>query len=170
MPIPADLYKRLHRYRWLLALALGVFVADQVSKWIIAATLPYNTPDHVTVIPGFFFIVHIGNPGAAWGLFAGMSMWLAVLAVGTLAMIYLFRRHLELRRTAMQVSFGLLCGGIVGNLVDRLIHGHVIDFLLFTFGRLGDWPAFNIADSAICVGVGLYIVQSFRSSKEERTA
>lgn len=155
---------RIYRYRWLLILAVVVFGLDQVTKAWIDATLPFETyygPDRITVIPSFFHLVHVGNPGAAWGMFADQARWLAVLAVGTLIAIYFFRHHLELRRTITQVCFGLLCGGIVGNLVDRIAHGHVIDFLLFTFGSY-DFPAFNIADSAICVGVALYLYQSFR--------
>jgi len=155
---------RVFSYRWLLLLALVVFALDQATKIWIDRTLPFETyfePDRITILPGFFHLVHVGNTGAAWGLFAGKTLWLALLAVVTLASIYLFRHQLELRHPLTQISFGLLCGGIFGNLVDRLIHGHVIDFLLFTFGNW-DFPAFNLADSAICVGVGVYLIQSFR--------
>jgi signal peptidase II len=161
---PLNVLTRLRRYRVLFLWALVVFVLDQVTKAWIDATLPFNTyfePGRITVVPAFFHLVHVGNTGAAWGLFEGKSLWLAILALVTLVSIFLFRRQLELGRPIVQVIFGLLCGGIVGNLVDRLIHGHVIDFLLFTFGAF-DWPAFNLADSAICVGVGLYLVHSFR--------
>ena len=80
------------------------------------------------IIAGFFYIAHVGNRGAAWGLFPGYGLWLGLLAVGALVAIYLFRNELGLRRKCMQVSFGLLCGGILGNLLDRMLHGHVIDF------------------------------------------
>lgn len=163
MPL-AEASKRLFNYRWLLLVAGLIFAGDQVTKAWINSTLPFDSyfaPERITIIPGFFHLVHVGNTGAAWGLFAGKSLWLAVLAVATLTAIFVFRRELELSRTTVQVSFGLLCGGIVGNLVDRLVHGHVIDFLLFVFGRY-EWPAFNLADSGICVGVGLYLLQSFR--------
>lgn len=155
---------RAYHYRWLLLLAVVVFTLDQVTKVWVNHTIPFETyfgPDRITVIPGFFHLVHVGNTGAAWGMFAGKTVWLAALAIVTLAGIYLFRHHLELRRLVTQVCFGLLCGGIFGNLVDRLAHGHVIDFLLFTFGSW-DFPAFNVADSAICVGVAIYLYQSFR--------
>jgi signal peptidase II len=164
---PSELLARALRYRWLAGLAVSVFVLDQAAKAGIDATLPFNTyfePGRITLIPSFFHLVHVGNTGAAWGMFAGKSLWLAALAVVTLGAIYRFRRQLELSRTIVQVAFGLLCGGIVGNLVDRLVHGHVIDFLLFTFGSF-DWPAFNMADSAICAGVGLYLLQSFREPR-----
>lgn len=167
MPDPTatvpSLRARVGAYRWLLGLALGVFVLDQVSKAWINATLQVDNPyDNIPIIPGFFQLVHVSNTGAAWSLFANKSQWLAALAVVTLAAIFVFRRHLELNRPTVQVSFGLLCGGIVGNLVDRLQHGHVIDFLLFRFGSY-DFPVFNFADTAICIGVGLYLIHSFRT-------
>ncbi len=156
---------RILRYRALHLWAVAVFGADQITKIWIYSTLPFETyhePGRITIVPGFFHLVHVGNTGAAWGIFAGKSLWLAALAAFTLLAIYLFRRHLELDRPIVQVIFGMLCGGIVGNFVDRLLHGHVVDFLLFTFGSF-HWPAFNIADSAICIGVGLYLIHSFRT-------
>ena len=155
---------RLYRYRWLIGLAIGVLVIDQLTKAWISAVLPYETMypyGSITVIPGFFHLVNIGNTGAAWGMFEGRSFWLAVLALATLAAIVHFRRQLELNRPIVQVCFGLLCGGIVGNFIDRLSYGYVVDFLLFHIGRY-HWPVFNLADTAICVGVGLYLVHSFR--------
>jgi signal peptidase II len=161
---PRSYRARIGAYRWLLTLAVAVFAIDQVSKTWIDATLPFETVDPygITIIPGFFELVHVGNTGAAWSLFRDKSIWLAVLAAITLVAIYVFRHQLELRRPSVQVSFGLLCGGIVGNLVDRLLHGHVIDFLLFHFGS-AKFPVFNFADTAICIGVGLYLIHSFRA-------
>jgi signal peptidase II len=161
---PRSLGARVGVYRWFFLIAVLIFTGDQVSKMWIHKTLPFNSyypPDAIAIVPGFFNIVHVGNTGAAWGLFAGKSFWLALLAVVTLLAIFIFRRHLALERPLVQVSFGLLCGGIVGNLVDRILHGHVIDFLDFHFGSFV-WPAFNLADAAICIGVGLYILHSFR--------
>jgi signal peptidase II len=94
-------------------------------------------------------------------MFAGRSILLACLAVGTLVAIYFWRHSLGLRDRVSQISFGLLCGGIVGNLVDRLVHKHVIDFIDLHFGSY-IYPTFNIADSGICVGVILYLWQSLR--------
>jgi signal peptidase II len=166
---PAPLGARIRAYRWLLTLALGVFLVDQVTKAVIDATLPFETIHpygSITVVPGFFHLVHVGNTGAAWSLFTGKSLWLAALAIATLAAIFIFRRHLELSRPLVQVSFGLLCGGIIGNLIDRIWHGHVIDFLLFQFGSY-EFPVFNIADTAICTGVGLYLIHSFRAPQHQ---
>ena len=177
MPTPAGtpaLWRaRMGAYGWLLALAAGVYVLDQLAKIWVTHTLPYETIHpygSITVIPGFFHFVHVGNTGAAWSMFTGKSLWLAALAVVTLAAIFIFRRHLELKRTSVQVSFGLLCGGIVGNLTDRILPPHhVIDFLLFQFGAY-EFPVFNIADTAICVGVGLYLINSFRAPPQDEAA
>jgi|SRR5882724_9060871 len=159
--------QRLGNYRILLWLALLVFVGDQLSKAWIVSRLPYN-PLHVhdgvqdiVVIPGFFYLIHVGNTGAAWSLFTGRSVLLAILAIATLGAIFLWRRALGLQARVVQVCFGLLCGGIVGNLLDRLVHGHVIDFLDFHFGSYV-YPTFNIADSGICVGVITYLLWSLR--------
>jgi len=162
---PTARLERIFAYRWLLWLGLAVFVLDQVTKFLIVMTLQtgtYGPPHHIEIIPGFFNLVHVGNTGAAWSLFAGKSTILAVLALSTLAAIFLWRRSLGLRLLPVQISFGLLCGGIIGNLVDRLVYGHVIDFLDLHFGSY-IYPTFNVADSGICVGVGIYLWYSFKN-------
>jgi signal peptidase II len=94
-------------------------------------------------------------------MLSGRSVLLALLAAATLCAIFLWRRALGLRDRVAQISFGLLCGGIIGNLLDRLRHGYVVDFLDLHFGSYV-YPTFNIADSGICVGVGLYLIYSLR--------
>ena len=154
-------------YRWLLVLALGVFVLDQVTKFLIVVNLStgtYGPPHHIEIIRGFFNLVHVGNTGAAWSLFTGKSTTLAVLALTTLVAIFFWRRSLGLRLLPVQISFGLLCGGIVGNLTDRLRHGHVIDFVDLHFGSYV-YPTFNVADSGICIGVILYLWQTVKAPR-----
>jgi signal peptidase II len=159
--------ERFLAYRVLLGLAVGVFLLDQLTKLWIAEHVPYN-PFHVhgdgqdiVVIPGFFYLIHVGNTGAAWSMFTGRSFLLAALAAGTLVAIFFWRRALGLHDRLTQVCFGLLCGGIVGNLVDRLHYQHVVDFLDLHFGTY-IYPTFNVADSGICVGVILYLLHSLR--------
>jgi len=154
---------------WRLYLtALIVFLADLITKIWVLNTIPEGTysPPWKEVIPGFFNLVHIGNPGAAFGVFPGYSWLLAILAILALAAIYRFRRDLELFRSGVQLIFGLIIGGILGNFLDRITHGHVIDFidihLPFSLPFIGTrFPAFNIADSGISVGVFLYFIYSF---------
>jgi signal peptidase II len=170
---PIALVERINNYRLLFIASSIVFVLDQITKAWIFKNLPldsYFYPDSIQVIEDFFYIVHIGNEGAAWGMLSGYSGWLALFAVLALFGIYKIRHTLELNRRVMQLSFGLLIGGIIGNLVDRLIHGHVIDFLDFHFPfsipwimPTGRYPSFNIADSGIVVGVLIYMAVSFLS-------
>jgi signal peptidase II len=155
---------RLAAYRRLWVLASIVFVLDQATKLWIAARLPYGSYGpgaRIELVPDFFHLVHVGNTGAAWSMFAGASLWLALLAAGTLVAVFIWRRELGLRSPAAQSGFGLLCGGIVGNLVDRVAHGHVIDFLDFHFGDY-IYPTFNVADMGICIGVFWYVLWSLR--------
>lgn len=165
--------RRLRAYRLLWFVALAVLALDQATKFTIVACVPFN-PLHshglghdIEVIRGFFYIIHVGNTGAAWSMFAGRSVVLACLAAGTLLAIYLWRHSLGLRDQLTQISFGLLCGGIVGNLVDRIVHQHVIDFIDLHFGTY-IYPTFNVADSGICVGVILYLWHSLRVPEESK--
>jgi signal peptidase II len=159
---------RLLKYRRLLIISAVVLAADQATKAWIAAHLPFNTFGEdggaITVVRRFFYIVHVGNTGAAWSMFSGRSILLAALAAATLVAIFLGRRALGLAAAPMQACFGLICGGIAGNLVDRIARGHVVDFLDFHFGTY-IYPTFNVADSAIFVGVALYIILSIRAPR-----
>jgi len=160
---PKSSFDRALAYRWLWAVALGAFLADQLTKVWINSRLPLGSygPAGIVIFPGFFNLVHVGNTGAAWSMFTGRSTLLALLALLTLAAIFHWRRQLGLRQTVAQLCFGLLCGGTVGNLLDRVVHGHVIDFLDFHFGSY-IYPTFNVADAAICVGVFGYLLWSLR--------
>lgn len=146
------------------AIALAVLLFDQFTKQIILATLRYG--DERLVIPGFFKIVHWGNTGAAWSLFHGNNTLLTLVALAALVALVCFRRHFGKHLLPGQFALGLIFGGIVGNLVDRLVHDHVIDFLYFYMARADGgergFPAFNVADSAICVGVGLTFLLTWR--------
>jgi len=145
---------------------VAVLVADQASKaWILkhveAGT--YFEPEPIPVIKGFFYFVNVSNSGAAWGMFSQHTTILAALGFVALAGIFFFRRQLELRKPLLQYTFGLLCGGIIGNLIDRQLYGRVVDFLDFHLPGYR-YPAFNVADSGITVGVILYLLYSCRDS------
>lgn len=161
-PAPLPRLQRILAYKWFHICALSVFVLDQATKFLIhnSARLPfesYGPGRHIEVIPGFFNIVHVGNTGAAWSILSGRSTLLAMFAIVVLLFIFLSRKTLGLRQPAAQVAFGLLCGGIAGNLVDRIVHKHVIDFLDFHFGSYA-YPAFNVADIGIVSGVAIYLI------------
>lgn len=145
-------------------IALIVLALDQLTKWAVLQYLDYA--QEKVVIPGFFKFVHWGNTGAAWSLFRDNNVLLAVIAFVALIVLFLTRHHFDLRSRLGQFALGLICGGIAGNLTDRLAVGHVIDFIYFYLQRRsGDevgFPAFNVADSAICIGVGLIFLINWR--------
>jgi signal peptidase II len=163
-PAALSRWRRLQAYQVFWCVAPLVLLLDQLSKLWLASRVPFGTygePGAIRVIRNFFYIVHVGNTGAAWSMFSGRSVLLAVLAAATLVAIFVWRKALGLRDRIGQICFGLLCGGITGNLVDRLQHGYVIDFIDLHFGSYV-YPTFNIADAGICIGVGLYLIHSLR--------
>ena len=156
-------------YRWLLGLSAIVLILDQATKLWVQARLPFGTygmPGAIPVIDDFFYLVHVGNTGAAWSMFSGRSLALAIFAGITLLAIFVWRRALALHLRSVQISFGLLCGGIAGNLFDRLRLDYVTDFLDFHV-RTWHFPSFNVADSAICVGVGIYVLGTLFAKSSE---
>src|SRR5689334_152165 len=106
-------------YRRVALIALSVVALDQLTKFIILQFLP-STLDEKSVIPGFFKLVHWENTGAAWSIFRGSNTKLAVVALIALVVLFFTRHHFDARTVLGQFAFGLICGGIVGNLIDRL--------------------------------------------------
>ena len=157
--------------RRIAAIALLVIALDQVTKQIVLRFLGYS--EEKVVLAGFFKFVHWGNTGAAWSLFRGNNMPLAVIALIALVVLFFSRHHFDSHTLLGQVAFGLIFGGIVGNLIDRLRVGHVIDFIYFYLQQRGGaevgFPAFNIADSAICIGVGLVFLITWKSERAPET-
>jgi signal peptidase II len=140
--------------------AIAIIAFDQLTKSLVARSLEF--PSERVWLEGFFKLVHWGNTGSAFSMFQGANGILALVSIAAIVILYLTRHHFDADTTTGQIALGLIFGGIVGNLLDRMIHGHVIDFIYFYVVRsdgteLG-FPAFNIADSAICVGVGLLFV------------
>jgi len=153
--------------RRVVVIAAAIAMADQLTKWL-AVTLLGQEESRV-VINGLFNLVNWRNPGAAWGIFQESNHLLAVISVLTVLALYVFRRSFQVHRPACGIALGLIAGGIVGNVIDRVRLGHVVDFLDFHIGAR-HWPAFNLADSAICIGVALYIIASWRAERQARTA
>jgi signal peptidase II len=154
--------------RRIFALALFILALDQFTKWIVLETLP-STFDEKSIIPGFFKFVHWGNTGAAWSLFRGNNGPLVFVALLALVGLFLTRHHFDSHTLSGQIAFGLIFGGIAGNLTDRLLPSRhaVVDFLYFYLQRRGggviDFPAFNVADTAICTGVGLIFLITWKN-------
>ena len=149
--------------------ATAVFVLDRVTKWIIETRLSFF--DQHKVIPGFFDIVRSQNRGVAFGIFNdSTSEWrTTLLIVAALAAVVLLTGMLWNARKLDRWSvwgFALILGGAAGNLFDRVVWGHVTDFLLLYVGSF-QWPTFNVADSAIVVGSGLLLLDILSSKKKQ---
>lgn len=148
-----------------------VFLIDQASKLYIVEYSGFTRGlyppfDGIEVLPGVFNLVYTVNYGAAWGMLQGFGWLLILLALLVLLLIAIFRRDLGLAHPPQQWAFGLICAGILGNTIDRLFRGHVVDFLDFHL-PMYRWPTFNFADSAIVLGTLLYLYLQFRPEKPE---
>jgi signal peptidase II len=147
--------------RFHFVIAFLVVVLDRATKWIVATHISLH--DGKQVIPGFFRIIHAENRGAAFGLFADSpSQWkiamLVLFSIVALVVVSALLWRNSHSMTTTGVGLALILGGALGNLWDRLMNGRVVDFLLFYIGQY-QWPAFNVADSAIVVGAGLLVIE-----------
>ena len=155
---------KLRWTRW-LAISMVVLLLDQVTKYAITASFQYN--ESKVILP-FFNLVLAYNTGAAFSFLAGASGWqreffIGVTVVISSVLLWMLKKNHSNRMLA--TALALVLGGAFGNLVDRVLHGHVVDFIqLHAMGYA--WPAFNVADSAICVGAALLIWDSFRKPVE----
>ncbi len=148
-----------NKYMKLTIIAIAVVCLDQISKAIILKTLPLY--QSVEVIPGFFNLTHIHNPGGAFGFLADQTSTLrhfvflivSLLAIG---LIFYFYKKTPQSHPWLASGFALIFGGAIGNIIDRLRLGEVVDFLDFYIGRW-HWPAFNVADSAVTIGIFIFI-------------
>ncbi len=141
-----------------IILALFIVVLDQLTKvWVREVFIYGGEP--LAVIPGFFNLVYVRNPGAAWGMLGGQQDVLILLSIIVLVMLSTFHRRVLNPTLDHRIALGFMLGGILGNLIDRIKFGWVTDFLDIHIGA-HHWPSFNIADSAICIAVGLYLLSS----------
>ncbi len=149
-----------NKYVCLVLVAATVVFADQLTKAIVLNNLPLY--QSLTIIPGLFDITHIRNPGGAFGFLAGSGPGVRKLVfvfVSLMALVLIFWFYLETPSTHrfLAAGFAMIFGGAVGNLIDRIRLGEVVDFLDVYVGKY-HWPAFNVADSAIVVGIGIFLL------------
>ncbi|MFH5880789.1 signal peptidase II [Liberiplasma polymorphum] len=150
-------------YKIATLIMIGLIALDQLTKWIIVWTIPYNfnnpmqTPSYA-VIPNFMYITHHHNDGAAWGMFSGQMVFLIAITLLALSLFaYLFKDVDLKQRKFYSYAVILLIAGTLGNFIDRLFLGYVIDFIdvyIFTY----NFPIFNVADSALTIGMILFAV------------
>ncbi|MGA2802416.1 MAG: signal peptidase II [Verrucomicrobiota bacterium] len=155
-------------------IALVVFVLDQFTKWLVLRAL--GPGDEKIIINGFFKFVHWSNTGAAWNIFSGNNSTLIVVMLLAFVALFLTRHHFDSHTLPGQIAFGLIFGGIAGNLTDRLLPSRhaVVDFLYFYLQQRGGseigFPAFNVADSAICTGIGLIFLITWKTEHAPKPA
>lgn len=153
------------RHRTLVILSGIVVLIDQISKQLVLQTFAQN--EQFVVIPGFFSLTHVRNTGGAFGLFAGEAtivrtiFFLVVSCVAVGILWYLYRTMARGRKW-IEAGFSFILAGAIGNMIDRFRFGEVVDFLDFHVGAY-HWPAFNVADSAICAGVGILVVNMLQN-------
>lgn len=144
-----------------------LFLLDQGTKWHVVHHIGFQ--EAVPVIPGFFSLTHLYNTGAAFSMMHDSNRFFTILSVTVFGALIALRRHFP--GLLMQWGWLLILAGILGNVTDRIFRGHVVDFLDFQFGSY-HWPAFNVADSCICVAAALFLFSgfSFEKSKDKKNA
>jgi signal peptidase II len=153
--------------RWLLFLTLPIYGLDQATKALVLAFIP--TTDFVPVIPGFFSLVQVHNTGAAFGILKDNNLFFILLAITALVVLAALALRGGLGDTPTRLGAALLAAGIAGNLTDRFLHGYVIDFLDVLLPWYGHWPAFNVADSSICLSAALFLFSGFLGNNPQKT-
>ncbi len=143
--------------------AIAILLLDQLSKYLVIKNIPIH--DSLEVIPNFFYLTHIKNSGAAFGIFQGMINIFIIVSIVAVVLIIILRSLLEINSYLYNASLGFILGGAIGNLIDRVIMGEVTDFLHIFF-----WPVFNIADSFIVIGFIILIIillKNFSAKEKE---
>jgi signal peptidase II len=150
---------RWPRPLFFFALALSVALDQATKAWATASLEPLGS---VTIIPGFFNLTYVRNTGVAFGMFAGHGFLVAAFMIGLVALALFVSRGVNWAQLEPNLAGGALAGGALGNLIDRIRIGHVVDFLDFYVGT-HHWPSFNVADSLICVSVAWIVARQLRS-------
>jgi len=155
--------------KFLLSIALPMLALDQATKWAILSVSDHDTYWVHTVIPGFFDLVYLQNTGAAFSIGSGNNTFFVVLSLVTLiGLLIAWVKNVFVDKPS-RWAIALLVGGILGNVTDRIIHKHVVDFLSFDLHvpMASPWPAFNVADSCIFIAAGLLIIAAIKEGKEK---
>lgn len=155
------------RWLWIVAITVPFYGLDQLTKWWILGHIAYGTG--MVVIPDFFNLVHVTNTGAAFGSFKNSNGPFIALSVVTLAVLTFYFLRGSFRTFGSKLAYALLASGILGNVTDRILHGHVIDFLDFDLHVpfANPWPSFNVADGCICVAAVLFLLASWKEDRKK---
>jgi signal peptidase II len=153
-------------------LALSVFILDHFTKWLVRSRMELH--EAIELIPGYARISYVRNSGVAFGLFADIqSVWkpyiLASMAVIAVVVILMYSARMPSNRVLLQLALAITLGGILGNFTDRILHGFVVDFIELHIQEVFHWPTFNVADSAITIGIALLLVDTVKHPEIEET-
>ena len=151
--------------RLLLFVTLPLYLLDQVTKWLVLRFI--STDEFVPVIPGCFYLVQVHNTGAAFGMLKDNNLFFMLLATAALILVAVFARRGAFADAPSRFGAALLISGVLGNLTDRILHGYVVDFLDVVLPWYGHWPAFNVADSAICGAAALFLISGFLGGEKK---
>lgn len=150
--------------RLFLTLSLPLYVLDQLTKFLVLRHIGVH--DVVPVIPGFFNLVQVHNTGAAFGMLRDNNAFFIGLASVATVVVFVLAWRGAFSTPLLRVGAALLLSGVVGNLTDRILHGYVVDFVDIILPLYGHWPAFNVADSAICIAAALFVLSSFLDGRD----
>lgn len=153
---------------WLIiAIVAGTIVLDQVTKYLVASQMTIG--QSIPIIDNFLYITSHRNAGAAWGIFQGKMMFFYLITLAVIAVVILWMTRLDIKKDKwLVIALALILGGAVGNFIDRVLYQHVIDFIdTYIFGY--DFPIFNIADSALSIGVVLMAIDAILDMKRQKS-
>ena len=167
-PVPSSsVTKPTHAIRY-LAVVIFFYALDQLTKWLVVQHIELGSG--IPVIPGFFDLVYLVNTGAAFSAFSNNNLFFIILSSAVLIALGFFYKRGAFNGVLLSTALSLLVSGILGNLTDRILHSHVIDFLLFDLHVkfANPWPAFNVADSCICVAAVMFGIASFSEDSKRK--
>lgn len=172
-----------YKYKMLLIITPLVFILDQFTKWLVIKCIP--SQGSISIIPNYVDLVFVRNPGAAFGMLAGLSdqfrnIFFFAVAVVAVIVLSVFYKRLSLKARLLPLAISLVFGGIFGNILDRIRFGEVTDFVSVHIRDVVidwtifkwhlhvplNWPAFNVADSAITIAMVLLVISAFRAPEE----
>jgi signal peptidase II len=153
--------------------ALLILIIDHATKWVANTYL--HPRQAVEVVPGYLRFSRVYNSGVAFGLFDNSDyFWkpyaLGALAVLALAVIFIYKTRIPTERKLLHLALAITMSGILGNFIDRVLHGYVIDFIEFHLREVFYWPTFNVADSAITIGIALLLIDAVRNPGTDNAA
>jgi len=149
-----------NRYLLLIVVSIIIIAADQITKYFVVEKTSSLTVSPYVVIPGFADFVSVRNTGAAWGMFSGNGLFLFIIAVIVFILLIIFFKSITEGYFERALGIFMVFSGIIGNSLDRIFRGSVVDFIDLHIHNFYHWPAFNIADSSICIGVIIIIISS----------